>query len=137
MKREVFNYIAMIVRDYSTSEMYIHQRERELMNKFQEFRDENVGGGRAQNRKDESTERMAITLAEDRRLNNLKKNEEAVRKALESSDQITKDIIYELYLRENCILTLEGIAQKAHLSVAAVKKRRIKFFEKVAEEIGL
>lgn len=137
MEREVFNYIAMIVRDYPTSEMYIHQRERELMNKFQEFKDENVGGGRAQNCKNESTERMAITLAEDRRLNNLKKNEEAVRKALELSDQITKDIIYELYLRENCILTLEGIAQKAHLSVAAVKKRRIKFFEKVAAEIGL
>lgn len=137
MEREVFNYIAMIVRDYPTSEMYINRREQELMNKFQEFKDENVGGGRAQNRKDESTERMAITLAEDRRLNNLKKNEEAVRKALESSDQITKDIIYELYLRENCILALEGIAQKAHLSVAAVKKRRIKFFEKVAAEIGI
>ncbi|MFT8823480.1 transcriptional regulator [Liquorilactobacillus satsumensis] len=137
MEREVFNYIAKIIRDYPTSEMYINRREQELMNKFQEFRDENVGGGRAQNRKDESIEHMAITLAEDRRLNNLKKNGEAVRKALQVSDKITEAIIYELYLRENCILTLEGIAQKAHLSVAAVKKRRIKFFEKVAEEIGL
>lgn len=137
MEREVFNYIAKIIRDYPTSEMYINRREQELMNKFQEFKDENIGGGRAKNQRDESTERMAISLAEDRRLNNLKRNEEAVHKALQASDEITGDIIYELYLRENCILTLEGIAQKAHLSGTAVKKRRLKFFEKVAEELGL
>ncbi|MCI1699455.1 MAG: transcriptional regulator [Liquorilactobacillus sp.] len=137
MKRSIFNYIADIIREYPTSEMYIKKREDELINRFQEFKDENVGGGRAQNKKDEGVECMAITLAEDRRLNNLKRNEEAVRKILESSDPVTRDIIYELYLRENCILTLEGIAQEAHLSGTAVKKRRLKFFEKVAAELGL
>lgn len=35
------------------------------MNNFQEFKDENVGGGRAENKKDESVANMAITLAED------------------------------------------------------------------------
>lgn len=117
--------------------MYIKKREDELINRFQEFKDENVGGGRAQNKKDDGVECMAITLAEDRRLNNLKRNEEAVRKVLESSDPVTRDIIYELYLRENCILTLEGIAQEAHLSRSQVHRRRDNFFKEVAKELGL
>lgn len=137
MKRSLFNYIADIIREYPTSEMYIKRREDELINRFQEFKDENVGGGRTQNKKDEGVECMAITLAEDRRLNNLKRNEEAVRKILESSDPVTRDIIYELYLRENCILTLEGIAQEAHLSRSQVHRRRDNFFKEVAKELGL
>jgi RinA family phage transcriptional activator len=137
LKRSKFNYIADIIREYPVIDGYIHNREVELTNKFQEFKDENVGGGRALNKRDESVADMAITMAEDKRLNNLRKNERAVRESLQESDPITQDIIYELYTRENCVYTLEGLAQKAHLSLAAVKKRRLRFFEKVAEKLGL
>ncbi len=137
MKRSTFNYIADIIREYPTIDEYIHRREQELMYKYQEFKDENVGGGSALNKRDESVAELAITVAEDRRLNNLRRNERVVRESLVESDAITKDIIYELYTRENCVYTLEGLAQKAHLSLAAVKKRRLRFFEKVAEKLGL
>lgn len=136
MEKEVFNHIAKIIYDYPSIDKYIHDREQALMYKYQEFKDENVGGGRAQNKRDEGVAYMAITIAEDRRLTSLRQAETAVRRSLESSDAITRDIIYELYLRENCILNLEGVAQKAHLSVSGLKKRRLKFFEKVAEKLG-
>lgn len=133
----MFNYIADIIREYPVSETYIKKREDELMNKFQEFKDENVGGGRAQNRKDDGVEQLAITLAIDKRIENIKRNQEAVGKALENSAPETQDIIYELYLRENAIYNTEGVAQKVNLSVSQVRRRRNKFFEKVAIERGL
>lgn len=137
MKRALFNYIADIIMDYPNFEKYISQREQALMYKYQEFKDENIGGGRAENKKDEGVANIAITIAEDKRLINLKRNYEAVQVCLEHSDSITRDIIYELYIRENCILTIDGIAQKTHLSRAVVARRRLKFFERVAKEIGL
>ncbi|MFT9411556.1 hypothetical protein [Liquorilactobacillus hordei] len=146
MKRSTFNYIADMIRDYPASEEYIRQRRQELTNKFKEFKDENIGGGRALNKKDESVADTAITIAEDKELNNLKLNqlavENALKKCIQSADKgildnITYDIIYELYLREIAILNLDGIANKSHLSLSQVKKRRLRFFEEVARQRGI
>lgn len=147
MKRSTFNFIADIIRDYPLYDQHIKQREEELMNKFQEFKDENVGGGRAQNKRDENVENMAITLAEDKELVNLKRNEQAVRKTLLQCasndkipsllDNITYDIIEEMYIHEMSMYTLQGIAMKTNLSVSQVKKKRQAFFETVARERGI
>ncbi|KRM95972.1 hypothetical protein FC19_GL001453 [Liquorilactobacillus aquaticus DSM 21051] len=126
-----------MIRDYPSAEEYIRRREQELMYRYQEFKDENVGGGRAENKKDEGVAQMAITIATDRRIENIKRNQKAVGQALKNSGEITQDIIYELYLRENGIYNTEGVAQKAHISVSQVRRKRNKFFELVAEERGL
>lgn len=126
-----------MIRDYPSAEEYVRRREQELMYKYQEFQDENVGGGRAENKKDEGVAQMAITLATDRRIENIKRNQQAVGRALQRSSDITRDIIYELYLRENGIYNTEGVAQMAHISTSQVRRKRNKFFELVAEERGL
>jgi RinA family phage transcriptional activator len=136
-----------MIREYPLYDQHIKQREDELMNRFQEMQDENVGGGRAQNKKDESVADMAITLAEDKELINLKRNEQAIRKTLLKCasndkipallDNITYDIIEEMYIHEMSMYTLQGIAMKTSLSVSQVKKKRQAFFEAVAHERGI
>lgn len=137
MEKALFNYIAKLISDYPKTDSYVHTREEELMNKFQEFRDDNVGGGRMLNGKDTGTEDMAITLATDRRLTNIERHADAVEECLSSADDTTYQIIKELYLKQNREVTVYGVAQLVSLSERAVKYRRMKFFEAVAEKLGL
>ncbi|WP_283679937.1 transcriptional regulator [Lentilactobacillus sp. Marseille-Q4993] len=137
MEKALFNYIAEIISDYPETDHYIKEREDELMNQFQEFKDENVGGGRAQFKQNTGVEDMAITLSEDRKLNNLRRHAIAVKKCLDTSDDTTNLIIKELYLQKHQYLTIAGVAAKVYLSDRAVRERRNRFFESVAKELGL
>lgn len=137
MKKALFDYIALLISEYPDTEEYIAKREDELMNKFQDFKDENVGGGRAQNVKDEGVANMAVTLIDDRNIINIKRNAEAVGKCLDDCDDITYRIIYELYLKKHQKYTLDGVVDLVHISKSQVVKRRRRFFEAVAAERGL
>jgi len=137
MKKGLFAFIREIVEDYPNYDMYIKQRENEIMYRHQEFQDDNIGGGKAQNVRNESGEYEAITLADDRYLNSLKRNERAIEQALESSGVFTRDIIYELYFRSNQRYTLDGLAEKIHFSRRKVINLRNDFFEDVAKRLGL
>lgn len=118
LKTATFNYIAQIISEYPMTDMYIERLEKE---------------------KD-------ITLMKHRELVYLRDNQRAVGKVLKKCitsagkgvfDNVTYDIIYELYLREIAILNLDGVANKSHLSISQVKKRRQAFFEEIAKERGL
>lgn len=118
LKTATFNYIAQIISEYPMTDMYIERLEKE---------------------KD-------ITLTKHRELVYLRDNQRAVGKVLKKCitsvgkgvfDNVTYDIIYELYLREIAILNLDGVANKSHLSISQVKKRRQAFFEEIAKERGL
>ena len=137
MKKGLFNFIREIVEDYPNYSRYIAQREEEILYRYNEFQDENIGGGKAENVRDESNEYKAIALAEDRNLYSLKRNEEAVEYALKHTDDLTRDIIYELYLRENQQYTMSGIATNVGYSRNQVMRKRNAFFEAVANELGL
>ena len=87
-----------------------------------------------------------ITVVKHKELVYLRYNQRAVERVLKKCitsvgkgvfDNITYDIIYELYLRETAILNIVGVANKAHLSVSQVKRRRQVFFEEVAKERGI
>ncbi|GBG94634.1 transcriptional regulator [Ligilactobacillus salitolerans] len=137
MKRGLFAFIREIIEDYPNYEKYIKQREDEIMYRHQEFVDENIGGGKAQNVRDESNEYIVISLSDDKRLNSLKRNYEAVHDCLKNTDEYTQGIIYELYIAENRLYTLNGIADKIGYSRNQVMRKRDAFFEAVAEELGL
>lgn len=69
MRTSTFNYIKDILADFYKTDEYIRQREEELRHPYQEA-DLNAGI-RGQGLHSVVTERMAITIAMDRRLWNL------------------------------------------------------------------
>lgn len=137
LKKALFDYIAEIISDYPQTNQYIKKREDELTNQFQEFRDENVGGGRAQYKNNTGVQDMAITLAIDKRLNTLKRHAKAVEQCLNECDPDTKAIIEELYIKQHPTLNVYGVAEKVNLSASQVKRRRLKFFEHLSNKLGL
>lgn len=118
METATFNYIAQIISEYPITDMYIERLEKE----------------------------KNTTVVKHKELVYLRENQRAVERVLKKCitsidqgalDNITYDIIFELYLRETAILNTEGIAQKVHLSVSQVRRRRQIFFEEVAKERGI
>lgn len=134
MEKEVFNHIVRVLRDYPNIDKYVRGREEELMHPWQEP-DNNIGGGRS-NVPTNLPEVMAITISDDRRLSNLERNKKIVTRCLENSDSQTVTIIHELYIKQHPTLTLQGVADKVHLSVSAVKQRRTRFFEDMRLLLG-
>lgn len=84
-----------------------------------------------------TTERLAITIATDRRLWNLERNRNIIQSCLAESDEQTRVIIEELYLKNRPTLTLLGVAQQLFISKNTAYRLRNTFFERVAEELGL
>lgn len=133
-----------VIRKYPLMDKLIHDREMEIMYPFNPDVDENIGGGRAENKKDESQERMSLKLASDKYLNKLHRQENAVCKVLHQCavnaeprrlDDTTYMIIDELYLKERRELTIEGIATRVNISRASVFRRRDAFLEAVKKEL--
>lgn len=135
MRTSTFNYIKDILADYYKTDEYIKQREIELRYPYRES-DLNADI-KGQGTNSAITERLAITIAEDRRLCNLERNRDVVRSCLEESDEQTKIIIEELYLKKRPTLTLLGVAQQLYISKNTAYRLRNEFFKKVADELGL
>lgn len=134
MERATFNYIAKVLHDYPHIDQYINDRELELMAPWRE-QDQNIGGGKAS--MSNGQERMAITIADDRRLTNLQNRKLVVDKCLGQVDKHTQCVIEELYFKAQPELTMHGLADKIGMGDATVRRRRNHFFELVAGELGL
>jgi len=134
MERATFNYIAKVLHDYPHIDQYIKDRELELMAPWRE-QDQNIGGGKAS--MSNGQEHMAITIADDRRLTNLQNRKLVVDKCLDKSDELTVDIIQELYFKERPEYTVQGLADKLNLNDSTLRRHRGQFFKLIAEEIGL
>lgn len=133
-----------VIKGYPMMSQLIHDREIQIMYPFSPDVDENIGGGRAKNKKDDSQERMALRLASDNELNKLHKREDAVCKVLYQCatnkeprrlDDTTYMIIDEMYLKERRELTIDGIANKVHTSRRNVFNRRDAFVNAVKKEL--
>lgn len=129
------------IKDYPSIDKKIHDRREEIEYPYKGDVDDNIGGGRAENVRDESLEKTVAKLVDDDpTLSYLYAEEKAVRKALSKCvkkgirsliDDATYDIIYEFYLRENRVYNVEQIAEKVNLSRRAVYKHRDAFIEEV------
>ena len=136
MEKAVFNHIEKMLKDYPKIDSYIRQRENEIMYPYRSDHDENIGGGRALNKRDESTELAAITIADDKYIQGLKRNKEIINRCLKQSDSLTYEIMEQLYFKEFPFLTMTGIAQFNHVDRTVCSRRRTQLFEKIAEELG-
>lgn len=72
MRRTVQHVLEDILRDYPKLSQYIKAREEEIANPTPEP-DDNVGGGRAENRRRDPVGKVVITINDDRRIRKLKK----------------------------------------------------------------
>lgn len=135
MRKSTFNYIKDILSDYYQTDAYIKQREEELRHPFIEA-DLN-SSIRGQGNHSVATERMAITIAMDRRLWNLERNRDVVKDCLARADENTKEIIEKLYLQKNATVNLLGMSQRLFISKSKAYELRNDFFEAVADELGL
>lgn len=100
--------------------------------------DENVGGGRGNNYTEHTTD-MLITIDEDRRLNNLKKQRDVIDDCLDDSGNDTEVIIKELYFKKRPDFTVDGLIVKGliHTSRSKAFELRSEFFNNVARGLGM
>lgn len=134
-----------VIKNYPHLNRLIHERRQAILHPYQEFKDENINGGRAQNVRNESIERSVEQLDADVELNALYKQQEAVSLVLSKCvkkgvrsllDDATYDIIFELYLRENQVYNIDQIADKVCLSRRSVFRRRDAFVEEVRTNLN-
>lgn len=135
MEKGIYKHIEQILRDYPDIDDYVRERRQALMYPHNENPDENIGGGRS-NIPNNPVENMVITIADDRQLAALEKNKEVITDCLNCMDEDTKAIVEEIYFKKHPTLTMVGIAEKQHLSLATAKRKRTDFFEKIRKEFG-
>ncbi|EKB54480.1 RinA family phage transcriptional regulator [Facklamia hominis] len=135
LRSGTYKYIESILRSYHDYEQYIYLREQELLNPHKDC-DTNVGGGRG-NAISDPTRIKASRLVEDRKVQVLKAEKQAVEKALASVDDVSKEIIVLWYLKKPRLVTWDGVANKVHLSRSQCIRRRDNFISLIADELGL
>lgn len=139
MRKSLKNYILDLLADYNKIPEYIAEREDEIRHPIVE-RDENVGGGRAQNKPGNPTERLVITLTDDLRLKNLEKEYEVITDCYNKADPDTQTIVRELCFkdRQHQTYTMQGLyfQGKIHVSPSKGYELRNEFIKKVAQGFG-
>ena len=136
MKAGTFKYIEQLLREYPDMGNYIAKREEELIYPDELALDQNIGGGRSPFIS-RPTERMAITIIEDKRLRELARCKQAIDKLIEEVDPITVGVIQMFYFARPRLKTWEGIAMDSELSERQCRRFRDRFFKLLAEELGL
>lgn len=136
MKRGTFVYIEQLLREYPDMGNYIKQREEELIYPDELVIDQNIGGGSSPFIS-KPTERMAITIIEDKRLRELNRVKCALDKLINEADFIMVGVIQMFYFEKPRLRTWEGIAMDTGLSERHCRRLRDKFFQAVADELGM
>ena len=137
MKRETFNYIKRILKDYPDIESHIKRREEELRHPshFEDLNSDIKG-----NYSDpDKMANMMITIEDDRRLAALERNRRAVQMALNQADEETQKIIEELYIAKFPRYTMTGLCERRIIGCSrnTASNKRTKFFELLARELNL
>lgn len=135
MNSGTFKQIEIILSEYPRYEAYISKREEELLNPYS-YTDENIGGGKT-NRTSDTTAIKAIRLADDRILQRLRFQHQAVKRTYDSADEDTQEIIKEYYFKQPRTKTWDGIALQVNSSKRTCFRIRTAFFGRLADELGL
>lgn len=136
MEAGYFKYIEQILKEYPDMDRYISLRIEELTYPTRVEEDENIGGS-SSGFVGRPTERMAMTIMEDKRLATIEENKRAVAEALSDSDPLTVKIIRMYYFEKPRLKTWDGVALATCTSEGHCRRLRTKFFKRVADELGL
>lgn len=141
MRRQTRAYIESLLEDYMNYYKHKAQREFELRHPFIPV-DENVGGGKAQFKPNDSVDRMLITLDEDVRLNNLRREHFAIKVCYEEAPVYVQKIVNELYFkppRNRKYLTIADLVVAHVIPVSKTKAYDAfnDFLENIAKDLKL
>lgn len=132
------------IKRYPDYERDKRRRELELRYPFDAYSDENIGGGRAQNVRDESLENEVSRVLSDHKLIELERNKNAVESVLKQCvdkpvrtllDRATYEIIYEFFFANNRHYDAVGLGKHLSLSRSRVYARRDAFIKAVQKEL--
>lgn len=112
-----------ILRDYFSGrlELRIKQRIETIRYDSQEV-DENIGGGRAQNKHTRPVDDMVIRIEQDRYLNSLKKQKEDVERWIATFEPDKQKVVAYYYASKS--VTWVKVAQQFHISESTAKSWR-------------
>lgn len=138
MKTRTKRMIEEYLREYPETNRYIKERTLQIIYPAKQP-DENVGGGRAQYKYDQSVVYTAIGLAEDKILNTLKHRRDVIDDCLDDAGKDTETIIKELYFKRHQQYTMDGLIANdlIHVSRTQAFRLRDKFIQHVAEGLDI
>ncbi|MER2094142.1 MAG: DUF722 domain-containing protein [Aerococcus urinaeequi] len=112
-----------ILRDYFSGRLNLRIKQREETIRYDSNEvDENIGGGRAQNKHTRPVEDMRIRLDEDRYLNSLVKQKEDVESWVATFEKPKRDVVAYYYASKS--VTWVKVAQQFHISESTARSYR-------------
>lgn len=142
IRRGIKSVVEGLLEDYPHYYEYVKYRVFQLANPVAEI-DENVGGGKAQNKiNDPLPLRLMIQTEDDRYLSNLRRIHDDIRVCYEEADSDVKTIVKELYFtseNKRKYHTIDALVcdNKIPLSKTLAYQKFDEFVSEVADQLGL
>lgn len=135
MNNGTFKFIEQTLIDFKQMDKHIEKRI-EAIKYPVVHTDENIGGGKS-NVTSNPTERLAITLADDLMLSNLRNIKQNVEVVLDSLEPEARKVIELYYINQPRKYTWVGVAQESNYSERQCRNIRNGVFKEIAKRLGL
>lgn len=135
MNNGTFKFIEQILIDFNDIDDHIAKRVEALKYPVVHS-DNNVGGGKS-NLVSSPTERLAITLADDLMLSNLRDTKRVVEEVLNELEPKSRKVIELYYIDKPRTLTWAGVALAVSYTERHCRRIRNKVFEEIAKRLGV
>lgn len=135
------SYVIRLLEDYPNYDKHVKQREFELAHPLGKI-DDNIGGGKAQNKYSNPVDQYLITCEEDKRLTDLSQIHATLTTCLTESSMEVQTICKELYFKKRPYkkyYTVQDlcIAGVLHMGKTTAYDMLNEFLDKCARELGL
>ena len=127
-----------LLRDYPKLPQYIKEREEEIEHPVMDD-DENVGGGRAENKPKDPVGNTVITMTDDRSLQQLKREYRKINECLDESGTVTVQLIQALYFDNYAKQTVPELCDQHIVPVGTTRayELRNEFLNKLARKLNV
>lgn len=130
-----FKYIERMLYDYNEIEDHIDKRIEQLKYPYYPS-DENIGGGKS-NVISDPTGKLAVTIADDLLLSNLRRTKETIDVVLDSLEPDARRVIDLYYIDTPRKYTWDGVAMETNNSKSTCYRIRDEVFTRIAEKLGM
>lgn len=134
MREGTYKYIVQTLNDFNDIDKYIKKRVEELTYPVVEH-DGNIGGGRS-GAISNPTERLAITILDDKLISSLNHTKSVVSKVLNELEPRARMVI-QLYYIDAGKCDWKYVATKTNYSEKQCRNIRNSVFERIAKELGM
>lgn len=135
MRKSTINYLESELRDYPNYERHVRQLRDEILNPWIET-DENIGGGKS-NLPSSTVERGVTRLTTDKRLLQLDRMMNAIKKVYNESTEAQQEFIQLYYFQKQRKYTVLGIADNLCISKTVLYEYKKDVLKRLADELGM